>query len=159
MKAHEITLDDDLHRLVGEINSASWDEANEMSDYDYDSLNSYLERSNTIFIACHEEYEQGAVLLDIASSRIEMKPYGRELWLYVDEVDVCANQRNKGAGTLIMQALIEIAKREGCEEVWLAAEANNVPANALYRSLNPDVVTDVIGYTYETDKQLQPSGA
>jgi aminoglycoside 6'-N-acetyltransferase I len=81
-----------------------------------------------------------------------MKPYGKELWLYVDEVDVCANQRKKGAGKLIMQTLIEMAKSVGCEEVWLGTEVENAPANALYRSLDPDEVSTVIGYTYETDE-------
>lgn len=51
-----------------------------------------------------------------------------------------------------MQTLIEIAEREGCEEVWLGAEVKNAPANALYRSLDPDEVTQVIGYTYETNE-------
>lgn len=152
MKAKEITLDDDLYSLVGEINNASWDEANVMSKYDYESLKRYLERADTIFIACHERSEQGAVLLGIASSRIEMKPYGMELWLYVDEIDVCVDQRQKGAGKLIMQTLIGIAEREGCEEVWLGAEVENASANALYRSLDPDEVTKVIGYTYETNE-------
>ncbi|RUO34862.1 GNAT family N-acetyltransferase [Aliidiomarina soli] len=152
MKAKEITLDDDLHSLVGQINCASWDEANEMSEYDYESLKRYLERSDTIFIACNEESEQGTVLLGIASSRIEMKPYRMDLWLYVDEVDVCVDQRNKGAGKLIMQTLIEIAKKEGCKQVWLGTEVDNAPANALYRSLDPDEVAEVIGYTYETDE-------
>ena len=73
---------------------------------------------DTVFIACHAEPEQGAALLGIASSRIEIKPYQSELWLYVDEVDVCADQRKKGAGKLIMQTLIKIAEREGCEELW-----------------------------------------
>lgn len=159
LKAKEITLDDDLQSLVGEINYALWDKANEMSEYDSESLKKYLERQDTIFIACHEESEQGAVLLGIASSRIEMKPYGMELWLYVDEVDVCADQRNKGVGKLIMQTLIEIAEREGCEEVWLGTEVDNVAANTLYRSIGPDDVTEVIGYTYKTDEQPQPSGA
>lgn len=151
MKAREITLDDDIHSLVAEINHASWDEANDMSEYDCESLRKYLERTDTVFIACHAEPEQGAALLGIASSRIEIKPYRSELWLYVDEVDVCADQREKGAGKLIMQTLIKIAEREGCEELWLGTEVGNAPANALYRSLDPDEVANVIGYTYETD--------
>ena len=152
MKAKEITLDDDLHSLVMEINHASWDEANDMSEYDCESLRTYLERMDTVFIACHAAPEQGAALLGVASSRIEIKPYAAELWLYVDEVDVCADQRNKGAGKLIMQTLIEIAEREGCEELWLGTEVDNAPANALYRSLDPDEAANIIGYTYETDE-------
>ncbi|NND69708.1 MAG: GNAT family N-acetyltransferase [Halioglobus sp.] len=152
MIVKEITLEDDLDRLVSEINGASWDSANEISDYDAGSLRDYLKRQDTIFITCHENLDKDTVLLGIASSRIEMKPYGRELWLYVDEVDVCADQRQKGAGKRIMQTLIAMAEARGCEEVWLGAEANNGPANALYRSLDPDEVSNVTGYTYETDE-------
>lgn len=152
MKARTIDLDDDLHRLVNEINSASWDDSNEMSRYDVESLKAYLSRQDTVFVACHADAEQGGALLGIASSRIELKPYENETWLYVDEVDVCSDQRRKGAGRLIMRALLEIAEERGCKEVWLAAEADNDPANALYRSLNPDEVAKVIGYAYEMDE-------
>ncbi|GJM12214.1 MAG: hypothetical protein DHS20C12_06170 [Pseudohongiella sp.] len=151
MKVRRITLDDDLLSLVDEINCASWDEANEMCEYDIEGLEAYLERQDTIFVACHGHSEAGPVLLGIASSRLEIKPYAKELWLYVDEVDVCANQRKKGVGKLIMQMLIEIAGNEGCEEVWLGTEVENAAANALYKSLAPDDVSAVIGYTYEID--------
>jgi len=69
----------------------------------------------------------------------------------VDELDVCANQRKRGAGTAIMQKLLEHAENAGCEEVWLGTEVDNTAANALYSSLNPDEVEQFIGYTYELD--------
>lgn len=152
MKACIVDLDDDLHRLVEQINSASWDESNEMSQYDVESLRKYLNRQDTIFVACHADAESGGALLGIGSSRIELKPYENETWLYVDEVDVCSDQRRKGVAKLIMRTLLEIAQEQGCEELWLAAEADNGPANALYRSLNPDEVAKVIGYAYKMDE-------
>ena len=144
-----ITPSDDLRKIVHEINHASWDRANEMSVYDVESLVSYLERQDTLFVTCHDISSDPPTLLGIASSRIEIKPYGRERWLYVDEVDVCSDQRRKGAGKAIMQKLIEIAHEKGCEEVWLGAEAENMAANALYLSLEPDEVSQVVGYTFE----------
>ena len=80
-----------------------------------------------------------------------MKPYDHELWLYVDEVDVCADQRQKGAGKAIMNKLLDIAEDEECEEVWLGTEVDNVAANALYRSIDPDDIEQFVGYTWETD--------
>lgn len=150
MNTQIVNLDDDLHRLVQQINSASWDESNEMSEYDVESLKAYLHRQDTIFVTCHDS---DGTLLGIASSRIEVKPYGQEKWLYVDEVDVCSDKRRKGAGKLIMERLIEIAKVRDCEELWLGTEADNMPANALYRSLDPDDVSNVVGYTYEMDDE------
>ncbi len=146
MRAKTVTSEDDLDRLVQQINCASWDASNEMAEYDVESLMTYLLRQDTIFIACHDV---DGSLLGIASSRIEIKPYGKELWLYVDEVDVCSDQRCKGAGRLIMETLIDIANERDCEELWLGAEADNTAANALYKSLDPDETGKVIGYTYE----------
>ena len=147
-----LTSSDDLSKIVHEINHALWDSANEMSVYDLESLSSYLERQDTLFVTCHDISSDPPTLLGIASSRIEIKPYGKERWLYVDEVDVCSDQRRKGAGKAIMQKLIEIAYESGCEEVWLGAEVENMAANALYLSLKPDTVSRVVGYTFEINK-------
>ena len=152
MHARVVRIEDDLEQLVADINSASWDKRNEMSIYDTSSLAAYLARQDTVFVACYDYSQATPVLLGIASSRIEMKPYEMATWLYVDELDVCADQRQKGVGTCIMQAILQIATEQGCEEVWLGTEHDNQPANALYRSLDPDDEAHVIGYTYETDE-------
>jgi ribosomal protein S18 acetylase RimI-like enzyme len=146
-----VARSDDLERLVTEINEAAWDDTNEISRYDPESLASYLERQDTLFLTCHDASVVPPKFLGMASARVEMKPYGKELWLYVDEVDVRSDQRRKGAGTAIMRRLLEIAREKGCEEVWLGADAGNRSANALYQSLEPAHVTSVSGYTYETD--------
>ena len=122
-----------------------------MPTYSESALHAYLEKEDTLFFACYAQDGQHKILLGIASARIEQKPYDHERWMYVDEVDVCADQRRQGAGTLLMQAVIELAEAEGCEELWLGADADNEAAKALYRSLDPDDETPVIGYTFETD--------
>jgi ribosomal protein S18 acetylase RimI-like enzyme len=151
MEVIEITTTDDLETLVSQINQATWDEANDVSEYEADALLVYLKRQDTIFVVCRDNSADNSIFMGMASCRIEYKPYDNERWLYVDEVDVCADQRQKGAGKLIMQKLIEIAEKSGCDELWLATEKDNFPANALYRSLDPDDISDVVGYTYETD--------
>lgn len=148
MNVKIINLNDDLHRLVGQINNASWDRLNEMSKYSVVGLKAFLQRQDTLFIACYEGSESSSVLYGIASSRVEIKPYAKALWLYVDELDVCSDQRRKGAASFIMKTLIEIAGERGCHEVWLGTEADNLPANALYRSLGPDEEAKVMAYTY-----------
>ncbi len=152
-----VTLVDDLQRLVEEINQASWDQLNEASVYDVAALSSYLERQDALFLTCHDVADTGRTFLGMASARVETKPYGNERWLYVDEVDVCADQRRKGAGRALMRKLIEVAAEAGCEEVWLGADVDNHAANALYRSLAPDDVAQVIGYTYDTQDKRPAS--
>jgi ribosomal protein S18 acetylase RimI-like enzyme len=56
------------------------------------------------------------------------------------------------AGTAIMQKHFETAEEKGCTEVWLVRKVEHKAANALYRSPNPDDVSQVVGYTYETDE-------
>lgn len=144
-----VAKDDNLRQLVNEINSALWDNDNEMSEYDAEALSEYLNHQDTVFLACHEVVDGDRTLLGIASSRLEIKPYGQKRWLYVDEVDVCADRRCKGAGKAMMKKLLDIAEKAECEEVWLGTEPNNRAANALYRSLDPDDVAQFVGYTYE----------
>ena len=148
MQTTVVSASDDLAAIVADINKAQWDEANALPEFDEDSLRAYLQRQDTIFLTC---YDSDGVLMGIASSRVEMKAYNQELWLYVDEVDVCADQRQKGAGKAIMESLIDIAEENDCEELWLGTEVDNHPANALYRALDPDDVAEVVGYTWETD--------
>ncbi|MCR9279113.1 MAG: GNAT family N-acetyltransferase [Pseudomonadaceae bacterium] len=149
LSARLITTDDDLDQLTTQINAARWDDANDISDYDREALRYYINHPGTFFIACHDTSVAPATLVGIASARLELKPYAFEHWLYVDEVDVCVDQRRRGAGKAIMRKLLEIAQSNECEELWLGTEDDNVPANALYRSLNPDEEETFIGYTYD----------
>ena len=149
ISVQRITSDHDLDRLVTEINQASWDETNDMTDYDVAGLAAHLDRQDTVFVACHRVDGPNRRLLGIASGRLELKPYGNERWLYVDEVDVAADQRRKGVGRAIMNRLFDIAEAAGCVEVWLGTETDNDPANALYVSLDPTERESFVGYAWE----------
>ncbi len=146
-----ITLADDLQRLVDEINHSAWDDENDIAEHEVNALIAYLERQDTVFVCCHDITEHGRTLLGIASGRFEVKPYPGDHWLYVDEVDVCQDQRCKGAGKAIMLKLIALAKEANCEVVWLGTEIDNHAANALYHSIKPDEVMQFVGYTYELE--------
>ncbi len=146
-----VTKQSDLETLVKEINAASWDAANDVCAYAVESLTNYLSRQDTVFVVAHDRQGTETTFVGMASARIEIKPYENQRWLYVDEVDVCVDQRKKGAGTAIMKKLLEIAKEADCEELWLGTELDNEPANALYQSLDPDEVEKFVGYNYELD--------
>lgn len=144
-----ITPDHDLATLVTQINAACWDEANDMAAYSVNDLATYLECSDTVFVTCHRVDGPTRALAGIASGRLEIKPYAGERWLYVDEVDVCVDQRRIGAGKAMMEELFELAVEAGCVEVWLGTEADNQPANALYGSLDPSERETFVGYAWE----------
>ena len=146
-----IEATDNLEGLVADINHAAWDEDNDLVAFDVKSLQSYLKREDTVFLVCYDTQSKPPTLLGMASARIEIKPYRQEQWLYVDEVDVCADQRQRGAGKQIMRALFSIADEHNCEEVWLGTETDNDAANALYTSLGPEEVEAFVGYTFDPD--------
>lgn len=148
-----VTSSDDIQTLVEQINQAVWDDSNDMCEFDVASLKAYLNRQDTVFVVCHDTSIVPSVLLGFASSRLEIKPYGQELWLYVDELDVCVDQRRRGAGRLIMEKLMEIARLEGCEDLWLGTEVDNDAANGLYQSLHPTDVEQFVGYTFAPGKE------
>jgi len=151
---HFLTLEDRLQKVVEDINASLWDDANEMVKFDVASLSAYLRRQDNIFVTCYEKQPEGEELLGIASARLAIKPYDQEYWLYIDEVDVCADQRKKGAGKAMMRKLIDYSREVGCTEVWLGTEPDNVAANALYTSLEPDEVDQFNGYTYSIKENV-----
>ena len=146
-----VTQSDDLDAIVADINSAQWDAANDMTDYQVDSLRYYLGQVDTLFLVCYLTQASGSVLGGIASARIQHKPYDKMKWLYIDEVDTVANLRQRGIGTSMMKYLLEYADENDFEEVWLGTEVENIPARKLYESLGPDFIDQVVGFTFELD--------
>lgn len=55
--------------------------------------------------------------------------------LYIDELTVAAAHRRRGIATGLIAAVTRWAAERGCADCWLAAEAGNVTARALYESL------------------------
>ena len=143
-----ITPDDDLQALVNQINKGAWDADNDITPYDVESLKLFLQSQDTVFVVAYEGSESEKKFLGMASGRLEIKPYEKQRWLYVDEVDVCADLRKKGAGKAMMQKLLQIADEADCEELWLGTEVDNDAANALYTSLNPNEKEQFVGYSY-----------
>lgn len=142
-----ISGEDHLAQLVAQINSADWDEGTEFEAYDVASLRAYLEKQDTIFLACYQLNTN--TMAGMASARIQQKPYDHSKWLYIDEVDTCVDFRQQGVGTALMQKLLQIADDNDCDEVWLGAEKSNHVANRFYESLQPTAIEAVIGYTFE----------
>lgn len=150
LKVEIIETESDLLTLAKQINQASWDDENDVDDYSSESLKSYLKKEDTVFVVCYLEDNEAQILAGMCSGRIEHKPYDFEKWLYIDEVDTCSNHRQKGVATAMMKKLLQIAKDNDCEEVWLGTETTNLVARRFYESLKPNDIEDVIGFTFET---------
>jgi len=64
------------------------------------------------------------------------------LMTYLHELDVVASFRRQGLATLLIEAAVAAARRAGSKRVWLTTEADNEPANALYRMAGAEVLND-----------------
>jgi len=140
-----LTASDDLVRLADQIESADWDDANDMGDYSADSLAAFAADPNRYFLVARKSDQ----LAGVASASIQLKPYQHELWLYVDEVDVVPSFRKQGVGKAMMNQLLRIAEANDCVEMWLGTENDNESALALYKSMNPDEVEAFVGFTWK----------
>ena len=140
-----LSTQDDLNKIVFDIQKAKWVQASEISpeDYSFDNLNSFLRNIESVFVVayCNNQFA------GMASAKLLNKPSG-DIWLYIDEVDVCEDKQKQGIGTALMHYLLKFAHECDCDEVWLGTEVDNVPANALYASLNPSEKQNFIGYTF-----------
>jgi ribosomal protein S18 acetylase RimI-like enzyme len=62
----------------------------------------------------------------------------------VAEIGVSKDMRRQGIGTALLRRLLQLARARGCRGIWLATEADNTAARALYGKLaareTPDVV-------------------
>lgn len=141
----QITANDDLNKIVLEIQGATWVAASEISpeDYSVEDLKEYLLKTETVFLVAYSDEK----LAGMASAKILNKPTG-DIWLYIDEVDVCEDKQRQGVGRELMAYMIKFAQEYDCDEVWIGSEVDNIPANALYNSLNPSEIQKCIGYTF-----------
>jgi aminoglycoside 3-N-acetyltransferase I len=56
---------------------------------------------------------------------------GTEMFLY--ELSVLEDRRNRGVGRELVQALAELARNRGCYGMWVGTEPDNAAAQATYR--------------------------
>lgn len=135
----------DLTKLTSQINNAQWDEANDIEEYRANSLVEFVSDKNNIMAIAYWDNQ----FAGLAFGTILTKAYDDNFkWLYVDEVDVTTNHRRKGVGKALMQKMLTIKEERECQELWLATEADNIPAQKLYESLSPKEIEDVKGYLF-----------
>ncbi len=146
IKINRVSKNDDLVMIVEEISAAKWanDSQIDSTDYTVETLSRFINNSDSIFLVAYlEERFSG-----MASAIVLDRPNG-DVWLYIDEIDVCENMHRKGVATGMMKQLFLLANVYECDEVWLGSEIENVAANELYKSLNPIEIQEFLGYTYK----------
>ena len=63
---------------------------------------------------------------------VHRHPDGRPTELYIDEVAVAPALQRQGVARRLLDAMLALGKDLGCEEAWVGAEPDNIPAKNLY---------------------------
>lgn len=90
----------------------------------------------------------GGRVVGFASGTILLHP-DKAPSFFVNEVGVEEDVRRQGIGAAVTERLMEIARAAGCEGIWLATEADNTPARALYRRLAARETGDIVVYDWD----------
>lgn len=126
-----------------------WGKDNELEPYDEGSLRQIVNNPDYILLIAYD----GDKPVGIALAAKQLKPDGKH-WLYVDELGVRPDYRQRGIARSLMEKLFEIAKEWNLEELWLGTEPDNKAANRLYSSLKPSETETFVGYTFIPRKKL-----
>ena len=125
--------DSDLAEIAAELNGPTWDVS--IHNFSEQSLKEFLSDENRFYVlGLLDDQISGAI-----HGYLYLHPTGVH-YVWIDEVDVSAPQRQKGVAKTMMQGVLAWAKEHGADEAWLGTEDDNVAALALYRSLNPTEV-------------------
>lgn len=75
----------------------------------------------------------GGVVRGMATATVLRHP-DKPLQMFVNEVGVHPDWQGQGIGRRLMASVLAAARARGCASAWVATEADNAPARALYRS-------------------------
>lgn len=137
-----VTHNDELTAICQQMQPEVWGKDNEMTSYQPEKLQKFLEAGGILILA-----KDGKKIAGAALCYTHRHPAGNDS-LYVDELDTHPDYRRQGVATKLMQKALEIAKGKGCKEVWVGTEQTNLPADAFYRNLDPYKIEPSYIYAY-----------
>ena len=88
------------------------------------------------------------VVVGMASGMVMFHP-DKPPAFFVAEVGVRDEYLRQGIAKRLCARLLDIARQRGCEGIWLATEADNVAARALYHSLDARETGDIVVYDWD----------
>ncbi|MFK8018618.1 MAG: GNAT family N-acetyltransferase [Pseudomonadales bacterium] len=120
-----VTVSTDTMAVLKNIDEAIFDEKIEPS-----LLEKYVhEESHIMLVAVFNKLVIGQVL------GVIHKHPDKNTELYIDDLAVSENLQRKNIGSKLLDALFDIGRKRGAEEVWVATEPENTTAIKFYESL------------------------
>lgn len=86
-------------------------------------------------------------VIGFASGTVIMHP-DKPTQFFVNEVSVHPDFRRQGIAMRLLTRISELAADRGCEEVWVATEADNTAARNLYAKLSSNELPGVVVYSW-----------
>ncbi|SIS66180.1 Ribosomal protein S18 acetylase RimI [Roseivivax lentus] len=90
----------------------------------------------------------GAEAVGMATGKIMLHP-DKQPAFFIAEVGVRDEYQRQGIAKRLFDALMQHARDRGCKGIWLATEADNLPARALYRSLDARETGGIVVYDWD----------
>lgn len=103
----------------------------------------FLEDPGHVLILAHA----GGLAVGIASGTVLLHP-DKAPAFFVNEVGTREGWRRRGIGRGVTEAIFAVARARGCRGIWLGADLDNAPAQALYRALGGDEVM-IVGFGWD----------
>ena len=95
----------------------------------------------------------GDLVVGMATGVIYLHP-DKPPQLWINEVGTGVEWRCRGIAKRTTLALMQEAVRQGCVEMWLGTEADNLPARAVYRALDGDETEGLVMYDWDAEDVL-----
>ena len=98
---------------------------------------------------CHEMVVavSGRQVVGMASSVVLLHP-DKQPQMFINEVGTADAWLRRGIGRKLVDAILGIAAEKSCEYVWLATEAENIPARSLYRRMGGRETEGIVMYEW-----------
>lgn len=107
--------------------------AEDVFDKDIDSefLSNYVKEKNHIMIVALKN----SIVVGQVSSVVH-RHIDKPMDLYIGNLGVTPSCQRQGIATKLVENVLAVAKKVGCEEIWVAIEPENQQAKCFYTSLN-----------------------
>ncbi len=98
---------------------------------------------------CHEMVVAVAdsQVVAMASGVVLLHP-DKQPQMFINEVGTGDDWLRRGIGRKLVDAILRIAAERACEYVWLATEAENIPARSLYRRMGGRETEGIVMYEW-----------
>lgn len=133
-----------IHHLQSGDETLLANVAAEVFDYSIDPkrLRLYLAQPNQhLIVACASEQVVGQI------RGVIFKHPDKPDELFIENLGVSPTYRRQKIATKLIQTMLELGKSQGCQEAWVATEADNLEGRRFYTSLGVAAMP-VVMYTF-----------